>query len=83
MENKEFYFTTGELARLTGLSKQLLIFYDKKNFFTATGYNSWRKNYGTSGVATVSASIPEPGAMALAAFALCSAVAKSGRRRSA
>ena len=44
MENKEFYFTTGELARLTGLSKQLLIFYDKKNFFTATatGSNGYR-----------------------------------------
>lgn len=44
MENKELYFTTGELARLTGLSKQLLIFYDKKNFFTATstGSNSYR-----------------------------------------
>lgn len=32
MENKELFFTTGELAKLTGLSKQLLIFYDKKNF---------------------------------------------------
>lgn len=44
MENKELYFTTGELARLTGLSKQLLIFYDKKNFFTATstGSNGYR-----------------------------------------
>ena len=44
MENKEIYFTTGELARLTGLSKQLLIFYDKKNFFTATstGSNGYR-----------------------------------------
>ena len=44
MENKELYFTTGELARLTGLSEQLLIFYDKKNFFTATstGSNGYR-----------------------------------------
>lgn len=44
MENKELYFTTGELARLTCLSKQLLIFYDKKNFFTATatGSNGYR-----------------------------------------
>ncbi|WP_367184701.1 MerR family transcriptional regulator [Dialister invisus] len=32
MENKELYFTTGELSKLTGLSKQLLIFYDKKSF---------------------------------------------------
>ena len=44
MENKELCFTTGELARLTGLSKQLLSFYDKKNFFTATstGSNGYR-----------------------------------------
>lgn len=44
MENKELFFTTGELAKLTGLSKQLLIFYDKKNFFTAssTGVNGYR-----------------------------------------
>lgn len=44
MERKDLFFTTGELARLTGLSKQLLIFYDKKNFFTATstGTNGYR-----------------------------------------
>ena len=43
MENRK-YFTTGELAKLTGLSKQLLIFYDKKNFFHAssTGSNGYR-----------------------------------------
>ena len=55
----------------------------RKTFFSTTGYNSWRKNFGTAGVATVSASIPEPGAMALVAVGMCCAAAKNGRRRPA
>lgn len=39
------FFTTGELAKLTGISKQLLIFYDKQGIFpsTETGDNGYRQ----------------------------------------
>lgn len=38
------FFTTGELSNLAGISKQLLIFYDKKRVFpsTSTGTNGYR-----------------------------------------
>lgn len=28
------YFTPGELAKLTGISKQILLYYDKNNIFS-------------------------------------------------
>lgn len=34
------FFTTGELAKLTGISKQLLIFYDKKGIFSSASIQS-------------------------------------------
>lgn len=44
MKNSKF-FTTGELAKLTGVSKQLLIFYDKQGIFssTSTDDNGYRR----------------------------------------
>lgn len=40
MKNNSDFFTTGELSRITGLSKQLLIFYDKKKVFSSTSTES-------------------------------------------
>lgn len=35
MKNTEKnYFTPGELAKLTGISKQILLYYDKNNIFS-------------------------------------------------
>lgn len=44
MEHNQNFFTAGELAKLTGISRQLLIYYDKNHIFSPsfTGENGYR-----------------------------------------